>query len=262
MTAAAGKSTDAAIGVRRLLAVGILAFVFFLVARFPAGVAWHIATPFLNDVRLSGVEGTLWNGRADALNIAGMELGSLRWRLRPSGLLWGEWRNAVHIEGSGFDLEGDMGIGVSGAWSGSDLAFRGELDALIARFFPASMRPPMALDAALTGRLEEIVVTDSGLEALEGRVSATSVEIDGSDAPDLNVTLVSRDGGLEARIDPGDGNTPGLEGRVVLMPAGDYRLDLDIADPALAGERIGELVRALGSQGGDGRWRINWEGRL
>ena len=262
MTTATGKSTDSSIRVRRLLAVGILAFVFFLGARFPAGVAWHIATPFLNDVRMSGVEGTLWKGRAGTLDIAGRELGSLRWRWRPSGLLAGQWRNAVHVEGKGFDLEGDIGIGVSGAWSGADIQFRGELDTLIARFVPATMRPPVAMNAALAGRLEEIVVTGSGLEALEGRVSATAVEIDGSDAMDLHVTLISRDGGLEARIDPEDGNTPGLEGRVVLMPAGDYRLDLDIADPALAGERIGDLVRALGSQGGDGRWRINWEGRL
>jgi len=262
MTAATGKSTDSSIGVRRLLAVGILAFVFFLVARFPAGVAWQIATPFLKDVRLSGVEGTLWKGRAEALSIAGLESGSLRWRWRPSGLLSGQWRNAVHIEGPGFDLEGDIGIGVSGAWSGSDMQFRGELNALMAHFLPATMRPPVAMDAVLAGRLSDIVVTGNGLEALEGWVSATSVEIDGSDAMDLHVTLVSRDGGLEARIDPEDGDTPGLEGRVVLMPAGDYRLDLDIADPALAGERIGDLVRALGSQGGDGRWRINWEGRL
>ena len=262
MSAAAGKSTDGSPGVRRLLAVGILAFVFFLVARFPAGVAWQIAASSLEDVRLSGVEGTLWEGRANALNIAGVELGALQWRWRPSGLLLGQWRNAVHIEGSGFDVEGDIGIGVSGAWSGSGIAFQGALDALIARFVPPSMRPPVVMDAALSGRLDEIIIRDGVLEALEGRVSATSVEIDGSGAMDLGVTLVSRDGGLEARIDPEAGNTTGLEGRVVLMPAGDYRLDLDIADPAIAGERIGDLVRALGSQGADGRWRINWEGRL
>ena len=262
MTAATGKSNHSPTGVRRLLGVGVLAFVVFLVARFPAGIAWHLAASSLQGVRLSGVEGTLWTGRADALSIAGQDLGALQWRWRPSGLLSGQWRNAVHIEGSGFDLEGDIGIGVSGAWSASGVEFRGGLEALIARFVPASVRPPVVMDAALAGRLEEIVVTGSGLEALEGRVSATSVEIDGSDAMDLNVTLLSRDGGLEARIDPGAGSDPGLQGRVVLMPAGDYRLDLDIADPALAGERMGDLVRALGSQGADGRWRINWEGRL
>jgi hypothetical protein len=46
------------------------------------------------------------------------------------------------------------------------------------------------------------------------------------------------------------------------MPEGDYRLALAIGNPDLFGAEAAGFVRGLATQGSDGKWRLDWQGRL
>jgi hypothetical protein len=77
-----------------LLALGIGAYLAFTLSSFPAATAYAWLAP--EGVALSGIEGTLWSGRAAAGSVADLTLRDIRWRLRPTRLLIG--RLAADIE--------------------------------------------------------------------------------------------------------------------------------------------------------------------
>ncbi len=75
------------------LALGIGAYLVFALASFPAAAAYRWFAP--DGVRLAGVQGTLWSGRAAGGSVAGLGVRDVHWRLRPLSLLLGRVAAAV-----------------------------------------------------------------------------------------------------------------------------------------------------------------------
>ncbi len=69
------------------LALGVGAYVAFAVAFFPASVAYRWFAP--SEVRLSGVEGTLWSGQAALGSVGEFGLHEIEWELQPWSLALG-----------------------------------------------------------------------------------------------------------------------------------------------------------------------------
>jgi hypothetical protein len=76
------------------LALGVGAYLAFLIVSFPAATAFGWFVP--KEVQLAGVEGTLWSGRAAAVSIQRFTLQDLRWRTSPWPLFIG--RVAANVE--------------------------------------------------------------------------------------------------------------------------------------------------------------------
>jgi general secretion pathway protein N len=77
-----------------LLALGLGAYLAFTLSSFPAGTAYAWLAP--QGVNLTGLEGTLWSGRAAAGTVGDLALRDIRWTLRPLRLLLG--RLAATVE--------------------------------------------------------------------------------------------------------------------------------------------------------------------
>jgi hypothetical protein len=76
------------------LALGIGAYLAFTLSSFPAGTAYAWFAP--QGVSFSGIDGTLWSGRAAAGAVGDLALRDVRWRVRPTRLLIG--RLAAEVE--------------------------------------------------------------------------------------------------------------------------------------------------------------------
>jgi general secretion pathway protein N len=76
------------------VALGVGAYVAFTLSSFPAGTAYAWFAP--QGASFSGIEGTLWSGRAAAGAVGDLALRDIRWRVRPTRLLIG--RLAAEIE--------------------------------------------------------------------------------------------------------------------------------------------------------------------
>src|SRR5262245_30208174 len=68
-----------------MLALGLGAYIVFALVTLPA----QLITDRLarQGVSMIGVQGTVWSGRAEAVQVANLNLGMLRWSLRPLALL-------------------------------------------------------------------------------------------------------------------------------------------------------------------------------
>lgn len=73
--------------IRLLAGAGLAALLVSLVALLPARVALGVLG--LPDGAASGLSGTLWSGTAERLAFGGIELGPVRWGVRPGRLLTG-----------------------------------------------------------------------------------------------------------------------------------------------------------------------------
>lgn len=104
---------------RGLLLIAALTLALALIVMFPARVAYQWMAS--DTVAASGIQGTAWRGRVAALTVSGVYLADVRWRLRPLYLFTGRMR--YHVQGSpvsGF-VESDLGIGVGGGVTFSNL---------------------------------------------------------------------------------------------------------------------------------------------
>jgi general secretion pathway protein N len=76
------------------LALGVGAYLAFLIVSFPASTAFAWFVP--EQVQLAGVEGTLWSGRAAAVSVERFALQDVRWRTSPWPLFTG--RLSANVE--------------------------------------------------------------------------------------------------------------------------------------------------------------------
>ena len=66
------------------IALGIFAYLIFLLNLFPASTAYRLFAP--ENLRLAGIQGTLWSGSASFGSIGTIGLHEIQWRLRPWAL--------------------------------------------------------------------------------------------------------------------------------------------------------------------------------
>ncbi|MBT8091790.1 MAG: type II secretion system protein N [Gammaproteobacteria bacterium] len=171
---------------RGLLLIAALTFIIGLVVLFPARIAYQWAAP--GGVALSGIQGTVWLGSADAASAGGIFLRDIRWSNRPWHLLTG--RLLYRIEASpvaGF-VEGDVfvSIGSSVTLSGSNVRASLPLQMFASTFNLRGMQGNASL------QLEHFKVRDGLPVELDG-----TVEIDGLLLPAVERTPI---GGYRAEF--------------------------------------------------------------
>jgi general secretion pathway protein N len=152
---------------RTLVVLGVLAFVIFALATLPARVV--LGRLASSGVQASGVSGTVWNGQAQVLTVAGARIGSVAWRLRVLPLFTGRASAQVDVK----RVDGFLESGVSASPSG-----RLSFDALTGSL-PLSALPPNVLRGGWAGtvnlKLTELVLEDGWPTAVQGVVEVIDV---------------------------------------------------------------------------------------
>ena len=98
-------------GRKASLILGCVVFMGTIVALAPAAVAYRWLAPA--EVRLSGVDGTLWQGNARLGSVDTLGFQDLEWQLKPSRLLLGQLAATLSLKlGEGF-LDGNVATGLT-----------------------------------------------------------------------------------------------------------------------------------------------------
>ena len=105
---------------RGLLLIAVLTVVIALLLSFPARIAYRWAQPPM--VAASGIHGTIWRGRADAVAIDGIYLRDVAWRIRPLRLFTAKAAYAVDASPASGFVEGIVALGIGSTVTVSDLS--------------------------------------------------------------------------------------------------------------------------------------------
>jgi general secretion pathway protein N len=148
-----------------LVALGIGAFLLFALVTLPASVVLSFFHP--PGVALSGVSGTIWKGRAQAVRSGNLHIGSVEWSLDVLALFTGKLGADVKVTRSDGFAQGSI------AMSGTRVAMRG-LNASL----PLSALPPNLVQGwtgTATLKLTQLALANGWPVAATGTVNVTDL---------------------------------------------------------------------------------------
>jgi general secretion pathway protein N len=124
-----------------LVALGIGAFILFALATFPASVV--LSRLDSAGIGAAGVSGSIWNGRAQVLQVGGAAIGSVEWKLHVLPLFTGRANADVKVARADGFANTQLSAGLGG-----NLTFKGLTASL-----PLSALPPNVIPGGWTGTL-------------------------------------------------------------------------------------------------------------
>ena len=203
----------------RWIALGAGAYLAFVIALLPADVAWRWLAA--DDLRLAGVQGTVWSGRAALASAGPLGFRDIRWQVRPGSVLLA--RPGGHFEtglGDGF-LQTEVRIGRS------EIVLTG-LTATCSLSVLASALPIAGIRGQVSLQLTELILHDGWPTAARGQLrlgQLTVPSLVGGDPITLgnfNVTLSGADG-LQGAFED-QGGPMEVRGSAGLSAAGEYEI--------------------------------------
>lgn len=243
----------------KLTLLGIIAYGLFLLATLPASLV-AAALPDDLPVRLSGVDGSLWHGRARQLSVGRQALGELAWTLRPWTLLRGRIGGELQLRGPWVEGLAELHIGVDGRLHLREGRFRAPAE-LVRRLQPL----PAELEGQLFLQVEELMLERG---AALPRVKAKLVWAQaGLSAPypmalgEYSLDLESREAGIEGRISERGGPLR-ASGNLLLREDGRYQLTLRLAPHRNTPLELRDGLKLLGRPDARGAVTIREQGSL
>lgn len=155
-----------------LVLAGLVVFVLGLVVTFPARVAIDLFAP--PAVRAWGVEGSVWDGRAAALELNGAGVGGVEWEISALALLGLRLSADVRIR----RLDGFANASVSVALFGDSIRFT-DLEAAIKLETLPRQLVPQGTRGEVSARFPVIELTEGWPSRLVGRAGAAELDLPG-----------------------------------------------------------------------------------
>ena len=187
---------------RGLLLIAALTLVTGLVVLFPARVAYQWAAP--EGVSISGIHGTVWRGRADAVKAGALYLRDLGWSARPWHLLTGRMLYRVEAAPVAGFLEGELSLAI-----GRSVTFVGKnvRSSMPLEIFGASLGI-RGLEGSASLQLDHVELRDGVPVRLDGVVDVADLVV-----PALNrgtiggyrAEFFTTDDGISGSIEDTDG---------------------------------------------------------
>ncbi len=248
---------------RRLFAYIGFAVVFYiaaLVVTFPASRGYALIKEELVGVKLYGLEGSVWSGRAASAEIAGQSFRELQWSMQPLGLLLAKIEFEIAFDGGGRSGHGTVGLGADGSI---------HLQGVKARLPAAEMGEvfglwPIKIDGMFDLQLAQLKFNGQSLSKAVGRVqwqAATVVAPMALEFGDLIVELVEIETGIKGVISDGGGALQ-IDGVVTLQEDGSYQANAAMAARDGVRSQLGQGLRTLGKTAADGRVQVDYSGKL
>jgi len=243
----------------RGIALGAGAYLLFLIVNVPA--AWVAARigGVMPQVQLSGIDGSLWSGRADQLRFDPVILEQVQWRWHPFALALG--RLEYRVEGRWGDNPVAMSAGASlfgGAYL-RDVSATGPVQS-----WAAALALPVEASGDLSLALDQVrFAKPGGAPILRGAARWTSATVTGPVALDLgqvNLDLAPDGDVTHGTVKAQDGALL-VDGTVDLDASGQYNLQVDMTPTDKLADDVRGGLAAIAEEH-NGRYHLIWNGAV
>lgn len=239
-------------GLRRLLALGAVAFLLLLALTFPARIVTSQLERY--GIVASGVSGSVWQGHAASLRAGGIPFGELDWDLHVLKLLTGRASASIALKQNTAFAQGEVSVAAGGRVTLSGFTASWPVAELSGAGLPGGWSgtanvqlDELALDdgvpAAITGTIDLLeLVGPANRPARMGSYRATFPAPDSSpEAGRIVGALQDLDGPIE------------VAARVLLGPGRSYEVDGQIATRPGAPADVVNALQYLGEPDAAGR---------
>ncbi len=241
---------------RGLIIVGVLVFVVGLVASFPARVAVGLLPE--SGVAISGIEGTIWRGRAREASVTGIYLRNITWQSMPWALLTG--RLTYQIEAtpvSGF-VDTRLSVGMDGTIRLTELSAAIPLDLFSNAIGVAGLQGNASLNFERIELLDGLAVAADGIM----QVANLLVPVVGRDSlGSYKVEFRSQNNGVVASIEDTDAVID-IAGSLQIKTDRSFQFLAQVIVKAETPEAIRQQLRLLPPPNDRGQQELRLEGIL
>lgn len=248
-------------------AVGIIAYLFFLLLLFPASTAISFLTSSLPEMKsvlkLDGVRGTVWSGRISSVTYRKQHLGSLNWQLDFLPLLLGKLAGEISMQ----THDGYIERHIESSIHPQHIRLN-DIHGLLSVADVKSLYPyyPLQLDGMLSVGLDHAAMDTSGrLLEVSGKVNLNhaSVLVDQEYLlGDFQSTLTTLDDGQIQAAVTSIGGVLDLKADASMSPVGDYRVRGQVSPARGADAGVIKLLSWLGKPDGSGNYPLRLQGRI
>jgi len=249
----------------RILLLLLLAYVAFLLFTFPASFATTRLNAAVPQVQVKGVDGTIWSGGAKDIHYQGIPIGALDWKAQPLGVLQGEWKNHLVLNGI-VDGEGELAYGIDGEVNLYNTTLNTNLSEMIATLdkrIPAQVK---LYQGEMQADIVKMAVEPQSrkLTWLEGAFVLSKLQIsDGHYLGDFaaEVTTIEKQKFRTVVHSTSDQGLQ-LQGVITATQQGEIELDLKLAKVEVLGKQAASLIKRFMKKTDDGYYRFQWRGNV
>jgi len=226
----------------------------------PAELALRWLKPDLGPLQLSGISGTVWQGRAAAAAAFGTPLGAMDWSVQKPPLLLRRVVARVGLSGGALALNGDVTRDADGSMLVQNLDFR--LPAETAA--PVLDIPALKLHGQIEGRVEDARLANGWVSGARGTARWREAAVSGEAEARLGELLADfasqADGSIAGTIrDDGSSNLE-IAGQFVIN-SGQFSASARLA-PRNGDLQVAEALRYIGEPQADGSSLLKINGQL
>lgn len=247
----------------KLRIVGLAALVLLLFGgamlwMLPAEVALRFHGDRIEPLRLHGVTGTVWDGRALGASVLGQPLGALRWRLQRLPALGGTLRGELALDGPAANGSGQF------SQRGDTLTVHDARFEVPARLLqPVLAIPALGLLGNIEVEIAHALLRDGIPEQLEGNALWRDAAVTGAAAAglgDIAIDFASQPGGVGGSVrDSGSGPLL-IDGAFRIALTG-YRVEV-LLRQRTDNPQLAQALQWLGERQPDGSVRFLAQGGL
>jgi general secretion pathway protein N len=225
-------------------------------AMFPARVAYHWFAP--PGVALSGIDGTLWRGTANAGRTGGLYLRNLSWRMRPAVLFTGKIGYGIEADASSGSLSTNVALGFGGSAALTDLNASLALESL-----QQFVRMP-GLGGVLTLQFDRLDLENGLPVVAEGTAEIANLRaplVHRGSIGGFRAEFLTQDAGIVASIEDTDASID-LAGSLTITADRTYRFIGKVAPTGKTPAELRDQMAFLGTPDDRGQFDVRLEGQL
>ncbi|MDG1462964.1 MAG: type II secretion system protein N [Gammaproteobacteria bacterium] len=246
----------------RLIMIGVSAFVIFLPTVAPASLLGLILPAEV--ASFTGLQGSLWQGSAQFVNVNGFRLNATRWNIHPANLILGRVSLNLVSSWDDGDFEGDIEVSIGG-----ELSVRNAT--LFAGLATLSSGMAIPLSGQISIQAESIVIKDQWPQQLiaSAKVRNLSAAQPAESFPtalgNYNVIFSSQEvttenPALGTVVDTGGPLT--LDGEIMLTPPANFALQANIRPSVNAAANLRQALKFMAPANNQGVHQFEFSGSL
>jgi len=241
---------------KKQVLVSLFALLLMLILQFPAITAINSINK--NNLKVNGVNGTIWKGSASEISSNEIYLRQTKWKIAPSELLKGNLTFDISTYPFNGQLKFNLILDLMNNLSATDIKgnFPNDILEIIAPFLGVSSEIDM--------NIKSLSLNNKGINQLEGQILLNNLVMKGISNRVLGsykIDLFERNGEIYGSIDDVSGEVD-IAATMSLTLSGKYIIDGAVSEKQNTSNQVRTILSFLGAENENGQRSFRFEGEI
>ena len=241
---------------KKQVLVSLFALLLMLILQFPAITAINSINK--NNLKVNGVNGTIWKGSASEISSNEIYLRQTRWKIAPSELLKGNLTFDISTYPFNGHLKFNLILDLMNNLSATNIKgnFPNDILEIIAPF--------LGVSSEIVMNIKSLSLNNKGINQLEGQILLNNLVMKGisnSVLGSYKIDLYERNGEIYGSIDDVSGEVD-IAATMSLTLSGKYIIDGAVSEKQNTSNQVRTILSFLGAENENGQRSFRFEGEI